>query len=135
MISIHPSRVLTAIVVIFSMLFMQLAVASYVCPGMPTGSQSHATLASTVMADMPDCDGMDLTQPTLCHTFSHGEQNKQSVDKSSSPDVQPFVPVLLLSDLGVFDVAAVPNTTPPSPIALTRITAPPIAIRHCCFRI
>lgn len=131
----RSSRVLTAIVAIFSLLFMQLAVASYVCPGASMGSQNNATSATAAAADMPDCDGMDPAQSTLCHMYAHGEPTKQSLDKTPTPDVPPFVPVTLILDLQLFEVASIPDAQPYLPVALTRTTAPPIAIRNCCFRI
>ena len=132
------SRFLTAIVAIFSMLFMQLAVAAYACPGTSSASQNNLTSA-TVMAgdmagDMANCDGMDAAQPTLCHTYVHGEAAKQSFDKSPVPDVPPFVPAALMSTFQVFDVALPGYQTTP-PIALTRTSSPTIAVRNCCFRI
>jgi hypothetical protein len=129
------SRILTAIVAIFSMLFMQLAVASYACPGMSTGSPNGGQSANAVATDMPDCEGMDPAQSTLCHLYAHGEPSKQSLEKTPVPDIQPFVPVALVLDLRFFDVASIPEAKPYLPIALTRTTAPPIAIRNCCFRI
>lgn len=131
----RSSRILTAIVAIFSMLYMQLAVASYECPGMPAGSQGNAASASAVVADMPNCEGMDTAQSTLCHLHAHGEPSKQSLEKTPVPDMPTFVPVMLVLDLHIFDVAAIPEAQPYLPIALTRTTAPPIAISNCCFRI
>lgn len=131
----RSSRILTAIVAIFSMLFMQLAVASYACPGVSMGSPNDGASASALAADMPNCDGMDPAQSTLCHLYAHGEPSEQSLAKTPVPDVQPFVPVILVLDLRLFDVATIPVVKPYLPIALTRTSAPPIAIRNCCFRI
>lgn len=131
----RPSRILTAIAAIFSMLFMQLAVAMYACPGMPTGGQDGAMQASVVAVDMANCEGMDKSQPSLCHIHAHGELSKQSLEKSPVPDVPPFVAGTLVLDLQFFDVAALPETKPYPPVTLTRSTAPPISIRNCCFRI
>ena len=135
----QTSRLLTAIVAIFSMLFMQLAVASYACPGTSFGSQNTFTSADTMAGDMPDdmanCDGMDPAQSTLCHTYAHGEPIKQSLDKTPVPDVPSFVPVVLVLDLRLFDAISLPALQTYPPIALTRTSSPPIAIRNCCFRI
>lgn len=128
-------RILAAIVAIFSMLFMQLAVASYACPDLSKGSPNGGQSASAVAADMPNCEGMDPDQSTLCHLYAHGEPSKQSLEKTHVPDIQPFVPVTLVLNLRFFDVAFIPEAKPYLPIALTRTTAPPIAIRNCCFRI
>ena len=130
----HSKRLLTAIVAIFSMLFMQLAVASYACPGMSAGSNT-AVSASATMEDMPNCDGMDPEQSTLCHMLAYGEPSKQSHEKTPAPVVPPFVPVELMLGLAIFDVMVPPSITAYPPIALTRTSSPPIAIRNCCFRI
>lgn len=121
-------RLLTAIVALFSMLYMQLAVASYVCPGVPVGGQDHA------MVDMPDCQDMDAAQPQLCHLHANGEPAKQSLD-NATPDVPPFVPSALMLELQLVDAALLPDAASYRPIALMRTTAPPLAIRNCCFRI
>lgn len=131
----RTSRILAAIVAIISMLFMQLAVASYACPGMSMGSLNNGASASAVAADMPNCEGMDPAQSTLCHLHAQGGPSAQSLSKTPVPDVQPFAPVILVLELRFFDVATIPEAKPYLPIALTRTTAPPIAIRNCCFRI
>nr|WP_315249554.1 hypothetical protein [uncultured Duganella sp.] len=130
------SRLLTAIVAIFSLLFMQLAVAAYDCPGKSSGGQTGVSTSMTVAMDMGDCSGMDAAQPTLCHSFGHGDLASHSTDKTPPvPDVPAFVPVVLIFDLHLFDVIPPPKRQSYPPIALTRTSAPPIAIRNCCFRI
>ncbi|MYM97780.1 hypothetical protein [Duganella vulcania] len=124
------TRLLTAIVALFSMLYMQLAVASYVCPGVPAGSQD----GPVAMVDMPDCQDMDAAQPQLCHLHANGEPAKQSLDNSAS-DVPPFVPSALILELQLVDAVLLPDAASYRPVALTRTTAPPVAIRNCCFRI
>ena len=128
-------RLLTAIVVIFSMLFMQLAVASYVCPGMSAGSPMADAAPAAMMPDMPNCDGMDPEQSTLCHVYAVGEPTKQSLETPPAPVVPPFVPVELVLSLAIFDVLVQPSLQVYPPIALMRTSSPPIAIRNCCFRI
>lgn len=129
------SRLLTIIVAIISLLHMQFAVASYVCPGQPLDGLS-ATASTAVMAvDMPNCQGMDATQPALCHLHGHDAAAKQSLDKTPMPDVPPFVPAALVLHLQLSDVTAVSTSAPNSSVTLTHATAPSIAIRHCCFRI
>jgi len=129
----RTSRILAAIVAIFSLLFMQLAVASYACPGVALPGQAGASMVNMAL-DMPDCEGMDKEQSTLCHVYVHGEPSKQSLAKSPVPDIQPFVPLVLVAVLPFADVAALPTAAPFVPITLARSTAPPIAIRNCCFR-
>ena len=131
----RTSRLLTAIVAIFSMLFMQLAVAAYACPGSSPGTQQGVTSAAVMAGDMTDCGNMDPPQSTLCHTYVHGEPIKHSLDKPPVPDVPAFVPMVLMLSLQIYEVVALPAPQPYPPIALTRTSAPPIAIRNCCFRI
>ncbi len=131
----RPSRIVAAIVAIFSMLFMQLAVASYACPGMSMGSPSLGAGANAVAQDMPNCEGMDPEQQTLCHLYANGEPSAQSLGKTPVPDMQPVALAIWIADLPPVENAFAPELRPYLPIALTRTTAPPIAIRNCCFRI
>ncbi len=125
---IGKKRLFTALWVLCSVLFMQLALAAYACPGI-----APAVMEQTVRADMPDCSGMDMTQPALCH--AHDQAGNQSLDKPQSPDIQPFIAATLLLSIADIDMAyrpAAPHTDQP---LLSRATAPPHAIQHCCFRI
>ena len=54
-------RLGTAVLVVWSLLFAQLALANYVCP-----QQRDAEAMAEMMAGAP-CDGMDVQQPLLCH--------------------------------------------------------------------
>src|SRR5471030_674948 len=116
-------RFLTTIVALLSMLYMQFAVASYVCPGMPVGGQDSAAAVRAIAVDMPNCQGMDAAQPELCHLYAHGGPFKQSLDKPPVPDVPPFVPAVLVLDLQFFDLAPVSDVQPSLPVALMRATA------------
>lgn len=121
------SRVVIASIVLLSMLYSQLAVAAYSCPMMAGSSQ--AAIA------MPDCDGMDMEQPMLCHTHAAGEAVQQSQNKSELPQVQAFVPTELILALPIFDSVDPLSITPRDSLLLVRSTSPPVAILHCCFRI
>jgi len=92
-------------------------------------------MSADMAGDMANCDGMDPAQSTLCNTVVHGELTKQSLDKTPVPDVPPFVPGALVLRLQNLNVIALPALQAYPPIALTRTSAPPIAIRNCCFRI
>lgn len=130
----RPHRLFTALIVLFSMLFMQLAVASYVCPGHMTGSEIPALSSDIRSAAMADCAGMDEEQPALCHAHAEDPYAKQSLDKPQVPDVQPFVFAGLTLTLQAIDIAALQQHQPQLSY-LVRSSAPPIAIRNCCFRI
>lgn len=129
----RPSRVLAVFVMLWSLLFMQLAVAAYACPGMTTSSAAEVSITASVA--MPDCASMDQDQPALCHTHAEDPFGKQSADKPALPDIPAFVSASLLLILHASDQLQVPVSTSSSPISLARSTAPPLAIRNCCFRI
>lgn len=129
--SIRSFRVVAACIALFSMLFMQLAVAAYACPGASMGGQSVA-VPSVAMAG---CEGMDRSQPTLCHVYARGDAAKQSLDKPPAFDVPPFVPMALVMALDLVERSSLLDDAPWMPALRSRSTAPPIAIRHCCFRI
>ncbi|MET3107640.1 hypothetical protein AAKU67_001916 [Oxalobacteraceae bacterium GrIS 2.11] len=120
-------RVSVACLALFSMLFMQLAVAAYACPMMMGNAISASSMAN--------CDGMDAEQSALCHLHATGDNAKQSSDKPELPQVQPFVPAGLMLAIQVVDVTESSSQTRPVSLSLIRSTAPPISILHCCFRI
>jgi hypothetical protein len=127
-------RLFTALVAILSVLFMQHAVAAYLCPGASMGAGSTA-LMMKAMPDMPGCTGMDTDQSTLCHVYSQGDAARQSLDKPPAVGHPAFVPVVMMLSLAIFDLPVLQPVDPPAYIALARPVAPPIAIRNCCFRI
>jgi hypothetical protein len=124
-------RLLGALIALCSMLFMQLAVASYACPGMAAGVNPVAL--QQMRKAMPDCAGMDREQPSLCAAYAH--PSKPTLDKADLPPVAPFIPSALMAT-----VIALPADThralpAPHQMLLARSTAPPLAIQHCCLRI
>jgi hypothetical protein len=124
----RPSRFFAALVTLFSLLFAQLAVASYVCPQLP-----EVDHASVRMRDMPGCPGMDSRQPGLC--AAHCDAGHQSLDAAAAPQVPPFIACQLALVLPSLDSTSAVLAAPAASVPLTRTTAPPLAIRHCCFRI
>ncbi len=120
------SSCLIAVIALLSMLFMQLAVAAYTCPA--TATENHTVVM------MPGCEGMDEAQPGLCYTHAHGQPDEQSADNLQLPAISPFISIGLV--LAVYmENNTVHETMSPDLSTLARTTAPPIAIRHCCFRI
>lgn len=132
---------------LFSMLFMQLAVAAYACPGV---TMKHAQMGSaktentqnmykevmadhSSVADMAGCTGEDSVQPNLCQAYDHS--GHQSLDKPNVPAVSSFIPTTLLLALVTADSATLSQSFEPQSQKLTRTTAPPLSIQHCCFRI
>jgi len=130
----RSSRFLAALIALFSMLFMQLALASYACPGQSIGSGevSHAMPAASADHAMESCADMDPVQPSLCHAYDQADN--QSLDKPQQPDVQPFVATGLAQPIGAA-VIYLPETALIERLRQTHATAPPIALRHCCLRI
>lgn len=120
-------RIVAALVALFSLLFMQLAVAAYACPML-----SHE-MAAPMPMPMADCHGVDKQNPSLCH--AHAEAGKQSRDKPPTPAVQPFIAAAVLVEVAGLDRLMAPSvSTAPSSVPAAG-PAPPLAILHCCFRI
>ncbi|WP_457330296.1 hypothetical protein [Rhizobacter sp. P5_C2] len=129
-------RILTALIALFSMLFMQAAVASYTCPALQGGGDLGSTVVDQPsMAAMPGCDQPqpDSGNPALCH--AHCLDGKSSLDKPQAPTVTPAVVLVSTILFPLEPLLASPQPVAEQPSFLRRTTAPPIAIRHCCFRI
>lgn len=129
----RPSRLIATFLALFSILFMQLAVASYACPSLGGGAGGQAMAAAMADDSMPGCTDMDPVQPSLCHAY--GQVGDQSLDKPAVPPLQPFLAVgfgLQVSPLETSHMVSFGRT---HDTFLTHATAPPLAIRNCCFRI
>ena len=128
------SRLIAAAITLFSILFMQLAVASYVCPALIAGHEQQVEASIEVAtADMTSCHEIDPDEPSLCH--AHDQAGNQSLDKPGVPILQPFLATgfwLPLTPTGTepFLVGPARQTT-----FLEHATAPPLAVRNCCYRI
>jgi hypothetical protein len=129
---IYPRRIrfLSAVVALLSLLFMQLAVAAYACPNlMPAAS---APMLDSSGQPMANCPQTDRQSPTLCHEHTH--KLTPSLDKPDTPAVMPFIATgFALSVVWPEYGASMPNPHPGFLHASG--TSPPIAIRHCCFRL
>ncbi|MEB0136701.1 hypothetical protein QN362_15295 [Actimicrobium sp. CCC2.4] len=115
-------RLLVVFVVIAGVLFAQLALAAYACPGQ--------TSAMVVQA-MPDCVGMDTAQPALCHASQH--DGHQAPDKPVAPPVALFIPTALVQLLAPATLPT-PRSLLPG-FVLARTTAPPSNLLHCRFQL
>ena len=126
------TRLISAMFLLINLLFMQWAVASYVCPALASKAAGMAAMADTGMPcaeAMPA--GTDSTQPNLC--LAHCQAGQQSADKHELPAplaVLAFLPSFRLAD--IFPVFIGPALRAAQ---RERGTAPPIAIRHCCLRL
>jgi len=128
----HPRRIrlLSAIVALLSLLFMQLAVAAYACPN-PVPATT-APMLDSAGQPMANCPQIDRQSPTLCHEHDH--KQTPSLDKPDAPAVMPFVPTGFALPLVWPDHGAAPPAPPPVFLHASG-TSPPIAIRHCRFRL
>lgn len=129
----RTTRFVAAMIAVISLLFTQLALASYVCPGMTMPERMTMASADDGMSSMDHCTGMDMAQPNLCRAHHHADL--QSLDKPDLPQVPPFHAIGSALTLVLFDAAAPPPTALAAIPALAYATAPPVAILHCCFRI
>ena len=126
-------RFLMVCLTLCSMFFMQLAAAAYVCPMTQNGA-AGAAMAQSVAA-MPDCAGMAQGQRALCHLQLDDQQGKQSADPAHLPPVRPFVAASLTVALDFPDTVLDTLPMPAAAATSQRGGAPPMTIRHCCFRI
>ena len=107
-------RLTTTFFVVLSLLFSQLALASYICPG-----QSDAEAMAAMMAAGQPCEGMDQAQPTLCHQHSAGTAQSFEAIKlpaASQPVVVQVLELPLVLDAGeaaALPMAATPEARPP----------------------
>lgn len=132
----RQSQVIAAFIALVSMLFVQLAVAAYACPSrqITQAAEDAAMMAQAGGHEhMADCEGMDADVSALCH--AHCQPDTQSLDKPPLPDISPFVAIALVTTVIDFTFAIQPIAAPRDDLSLRRITAPPISIRNCCFRI
>lgn len=131
------------------LLFAQMAVAAYACPGLSSTASMDMQMslpgasggdlrdvampaASGQMADCADMAGpMDGANVNLCAEHCHYGQQSHQVPALT-------VPVALLTALYVTPLAPEPISTPRLVAAAAGMLAaasPPHAILHCCFRI
>jgi hypothetical protein len=132
MIFFRRHRLITVLFALVSLLFMQLAVASYACPGYAQKTSEAAAMANSGMP----CDesmllNMDDEQPSLCH--AHCQPGQQSADTHALPS-----PVAVSALPAAFTLSVTVPVFSKAPLQaphLKRVTAPPVTIRNCCFRI
>jgi hypothetical protein len=116
-------RLTTTLLMVLSLLFSQLALASYVCPK----QADAAAMVSMMQAGVP-CEGMDMDQPALC--AEHSSSAAQSfeavkVPTASLPAVVQMLELPLVLD--ATEAAAVPPAAtteakpPPDPLFLSTL--------------
>ena len=107
-------RLATTFFVVLSLLFSQLALANYVCPG-----QADAAAMVAMRSAGEPCEGMDANQPVLC--FQHANGAAQSFEALKLPVaslpaivqvlVRPLVPDA--AEAHVLPAVAAPQLRPP----------------------
>ena len=107
-------RLTTAFFVVLSLLFSQLALANYACPG-----EGNAAAMAEMMASGAPCTGMDLAQPALCHAHATAAPQSFEAVKVPAPSLPMVVQVLelpLMLDAVVaasLPVTGAPEARPP----------------------
>ena len=127
-------------------LFAQLAVSSYACPGLKVmdsvGNGGTATAMHGVVADTaaepaampPGCDQIDPNAANLCAEHCH--QGQQSADTANVPAVSPGIPTFLYSlSLEPQHSLGSGRSFPAPDARLDAAPEPPHAILLCVFRI
>ena len=107
-------RCMTAFAVVLALLFSQLALASYVCPG-----AADATAMAEMLAAGEPCDGMDSAQPVLCHQHAADMSLSFEPVKVATPSLPAIVQVLVVPLLMEAQLAAA------TPIAVAPELRPP----------
>jgi hypothetical protein len=115
-------RCKTAVLVVLSLLFSQMALANYLCP-----AQVPAT-AMMEMAPGTPCDGMDAAQPALCHQHAADPGQVVQPAQVAAPSLPAIIQVLFAPMvLRALDPVAIPRTSiaeaqpPPDPIFLATL--------------
>jgi hypothetical protein len=116
-------RLTTAFFVVLSLLFSQLALASYVCP-----QQADAAAMAAMMEAGTPCQGMDPQQPVLCHQHSADPGKTFETAKLPVAFLPAVVQVLELplvldaqAALAIVPAAATEVRPPPDPLFLATL--------------
>jgi hypothetical protein len=116
-------RLTTTLFVVLSVLFSQLALASYVCPQ----EADFKAMAAMMQAGQP-CNGKDEQQPALCH--EHAADPARTFEAVKLPVVSQPALLLVLElplVLAPMEARAVPPTAsseaqpPPDPLFLSTL--------------
>jgi hypothetical protein len=129
MTGLRRHRLLTVLLALWALVFAQLALAGYSCPG----AARAVEIAQMTEAGMPCAESMsramDDEQAGLCQ--AHCQGSNQTADTYQVPALAS------IRDLGVVLIVPLRLTpTEPLPSFPERPNAsPPLAIANCCFRI
>ena len=116
-------RSLTALLMVVSLLFSQLALSAYVCPGM-----TDTTTMAEMMAAGEPCEGMDTAQPVLCHQYGMNAPQSAELPKVPAPSLPAIVQMLVVPafadvlESAALSVTAAPEARPPpDPVFLSTL--------------
>lgn len=114
---------MTAFFVVLSLLFSQLALASYVCPGV-----AEPAAMAEMMASGEPCEGMDTAQPVLCHQYATSAPQSVEQAKVATPSLPAIIQVLVVpavleatSATLLAGTAAPEARPPPEPVFLSTL--------------
>lgn len=114
-----------------AMVFAQVAVAAHACTVLAPLEAPDASVSMHAGQDAGPCGDMNPGQDNLC--FRHCQNSQPTLDHHPSPLVIAVaVPVYYVDQLDRPDV--VTSALNRSRELLARVTAPPLSVRHCCFR-
>jgi hypothetical protein len=88
------SRCLTSLLLVMASLFSQLALASYVCPGLSAEVRMDERMASGL-----PCDGDDPSMPVLCHQYAADASQSFEIAKVAAPSLPTVVQMFILPSL------------------------------------
>lgn len=125
-------RLFAAVLALVSLLFTQVALASYDCPQLAQPLQASVAMHGDVAQHADCCTPHAKQTPNLCE--AHGQAKAQSPDTPAQPLVPPFVPARLLVSLASVEVALPSSLDAPLAFLESAGSTPPIPIRHCCLR-
>ena len=123
-------RPLVSVLAVLALLFAQAMVAVHACD-MQRAPSPVTTAAAAPQPAGDCCTPADVPRDPACG--NHCQQGDAIGDTTLAPAMGPAIPAVALPSL-----VAPPATAPPAPRLapdLSRDTEPPIAVRHCCFRI
>ncbi len=116
-------RLTTTLFVVLSLLFSQLALANYVCPG-----QSDTAAMAEMMAAGEPCEGMDQAQPVLCHQHSASAAQSFEAVKLPAASLPMVVQVLVqplvrdAAEAATLRIYSAPEARPsPDPVFLSTL--------------
>lgn len=123
-------QITIVVLTVLHMLFMQLAVAAYVCPA-SAKTQADFSGMKAMPCDPTSVGLMDREQPNLCHAYC--QHAPQSADTAAWPMPLAAGELFALRNWQVpeLQLLGIARRAP----WLQHSTSPPLIVQNCCFRI